>query len=88
MPNPNLLGFYPTDTIQEVAQSLSLDPLGHGAAELLAGNVEYRLHTILQEAKKFMIHGKKTTLGPEDVEYAMEALNVEVRFSCCLVNEL
>lgn len=74
------MGFYPTDTIQEVAQSLSLEPLGPGAADLLAGDVEYRLHLILQEAKKFMIHGKRTTLRPDDVEHAMEALNVEVSF--------
>jgi transcription initiation factor TFIID subunit 6 len=40
--------------------------------------VEYRLHLILQEAKKFMVHGKRQTLLPEDVEHAMEALNVEV----------
>lgn len=25
-----------------------------------------------------MVHGKRSTLMPEDVEYAMEALNVEV----------
>ena len=25
-----------------------------------------------------MVHGKRATLLPEDVEYAMEALNVEV----------
>lgn len=65
-------------TEQEVAQSLPIDPLGPGAADLLAGDVEYRLHFLLQEAKKFMVHGKRTTLTPEDVEYAMEALNVEV----------
>lgn len=40
--------------------------------------MEYRLHLIIQEAKKFMVHGKRATLLPEDVEYAMEALNVEV----------
>lgn len=63
--------------VQEVHQSLPLDPLGPGAADLLAGDVEYRLHFLLQEAKKFMVHGKRTTLLPEDVEHAMEALSVE-----------
>jgi transcription initiation factor TFIID subunit 6 len=71
MPAPQLMGIYPAD-------SLSIDPLGQGAADLLAGDVEYRLHLILQEAKKFMVHGKRQTLLPEDVEHAMEALNVEV----------
>lgn len=52
------------------------------AAELLAGDVEHRLHLILQEAKKFMIHGKRATLTPEDVEHAMDALGVEVSATC------
>ena len=66
------------DFQQEVAQSLPLDVLSPGAAEALAGDVEYRIHLIIQEAKKFMIHGKRGTLLPEDIEHAMEALNVEV----------
>ncbi|ODN79066.1 transcription initiation factor TFIID subunit 6 [Cryptococcus wingfieldii CBS 7118] len=77
MPAPQLMGIYPPDSITDVAQSLPIDPLGPGAAALLAGDVEYRLHLILQEAKKFMVHAKRTVLMPEDVEYAMEALNVE-----------
>lgn len=72
------MGIYPSESIQEVAQSLPLDALGPGAATLLAGDVEYRLHLILQEAKKFMVHAKRSTLMPEDVEHALEALNVEV----------
>ena len=64
--------------IQDVAQSLAIDVLGSGAADLLAADVEYRLHLIVQEAKKFMVHGKRNTLLPEDVEHAMELLNVEV----------
>jgi hypothetical protein len=33
---------------------------------------------IAQEAKKFMVQGKRSTLLPEDIEQAMAALNVEV----------
>ncbi|WVQ96401.1 hypothetical protein IAU59_003506 [Kwoniella sp. CBS 9459] len=77
MPPLQMIGIYPSDSVVEVAQSLPIDPLAQGTAELLAGDVEYRIHLILQEAKKFMTHGKRRTLLPEDVEYAMEALNVE-----------
>ncbi|WWC93104.1 uncharacterized protein L201_008070 [Kwoniella dendrophila CBS 6074] len=77
MPPPQTTGIYPSDSIVEVAQSLPLDPLGQGSADILAGDVEYRLHLILQEAKKFMVNGKRSTLLPEDIEYAMDALNVE-----------
>lgn len=71
---------------QDTAQSLPIDPLGPGAAEVLAGNVEYRLHLICQEAKKFMVHGKRAVMLPQDVEYAMEALNVEVGVEQVLVS--
>lgn len=63
---------------QEVHSALPLDPLGNGTPELLAADVEYRLHLIAQEARKFMVAAKRRTLRPEDVEMAMEAMNVEV----------
>lgn len=62
-----------------MAHSLPIDQLAPGAAEYLAGDVEYRLHLVLQEAKKFMVHSKRTTMLPQDVEHALEVLNVEVR---------
>lgn len=33
-----------------------------------------------QEAQKFMRHAKRTTLMPQDVDYALQALNVQVSF--------
>jgi len=32
-----------------------------------------------------MVAGKRNTLSPEDVEYAMEALNVEVRLPISVI---
>jgi len=61
-----------------VAQSLAIDVLGSGVSDLLAADVEYRIHLVAQEAKKFMVQGKRSTLLPEDIEQAMAALNVEV----------
>jgi transcription initiation factor TFIID subunit 6 len=93
MPPPKVIGIYPPDTVtvrtslassireltdQDVAQSLAIDVLGPGVSDLLAADVEYRIHLIAQEAKKFMVHGKRSTLSPEDIEQAMAALNVEV----------
>lgn len=68
----------PLTAIQEASHSLALDPLAPGVADILASDIEHKLHLIIQEARKFMVHGKRGTLMPEDVEYAMEALNVEV----------
>ena len=93
MPAPKVVGIYPPDTVtvrlftsrlsslltnQDVAQSLAIDVLGSGVSDLLAADVEYRIHLIAQEAKKFMVQGKRSTLLPEDIEQAMAALNVEV----------
>ena len=69
---------------QDVAQSLAIDVLGPGVSDLLAADVEYRIHLIAQEAKKFMVQGKRSTLLPEDIEQAMAALNVEVSMFSCL----
>jgi hypothetical protein len=60
---------------------LAIDVLGSGVSDLLAADVEYRIHLIAQEAKKFMVQGKRSTLLPEDIEQAMAALNVEVSLS-------
>lgn len=47
----------------------------------LAQDTEYRVREVIQEASKFMIHGKRTKLSVEDVNYALEARNVEVIIS-------
>jgi transcription initiation factor TFIID subunit 6 len=87
---PTVMGVYPPDSVlvsfaagrpltpQEVASSLPIDPLAPGSSDLLASDLEYRIHLIIQEARKFMYHSHRTTLLSEDIEYAMEALNVEV----------
>jgi transcription initiation factor TFIID subunit 6 len=71
--------------MQDIAQSLAIDVLGSGVSDLLAADVEYRIHLIAQEAKKFMIQGNRTTLLPEDIEDAMAVLNVEVSKGLVLV---
>ncbi|ORY35025.1 hypothetical protein BCR39DRAFT_516221 [Naematelia encephala] len=77
MTAPATLGIYPTESVQEVASSLPLDPLTPAALTSLAADIEYRLHLITQEAKKFMVHAKRGTLRSEDIDHALEALNVE-----------
>lgn len=44
----------------------------------MAGDVEYRLNLVIQEAQKFMRHAKRTTMVPGDIDYALQALNVQV----------
>jgi transcription initiation factor TFIID subunit 6 len=44
---------------------------------MLASDVEYRIHQILEEAAKFMRHGKRTTLSTADIDQALRILNIE-----------
>ena len=46
-------------------------------ANALAGDVEFRLHQIIQEAAKFMHHARRTKLKVEDIDYALKAKNIE-----------
>ncbi|KAG8939596.1 hypothetical protein FRC00_013742, partial [Tulasnella sp. 408] len=46
-------------------------------AAMLANDVEYRLHQIIDEASRFTRHGKRTTLTTTDVDQAFRVLNIE-----------
>ena len=65
--------------LQDVAESLAIDKISEETCQAIAGDVEYRLNLIIQEAHKFMRHAKRTTMMPEDIDYALQALNVQVR---------
>ncbi|MCO5575846.1 hypothetical protein L7F22_029651 [Adiantum nelumboides] len=54
---------YPTDSVQDVAESLGLPPLKESVAAALASDVEYRLRQVVQDASKFMRHAKRAQLG-------------------------
>jgi transcription initiation factor TFIID subunit 6 len=76
----NAFSVYPTDTVQDVAESLGLPPLNGGVAALLAADVEYRIRQVVQDASKFMRHGKRTQLRVTDVDRALRQRNIEPIF--------
>lgn len=71
-------GIYHADSIKDVAESLGISNLPDGVAAMLANDVEYRLHQIIDEASRFTRHGKRTTLTTTDVDQAFRVLNIEV----------
>ncbi|CAO1628089.1 unnamed protein product [Sympodiomycopsis kandeliae] len=74
-PPPSL---FPSTTVQHVAQtSLSLPPLKDNVASALAADTEHRIRLILQDAAKFMKHGKRDKLTTEDVKRALEVKGME-----------
>ncbi|KAF1834119.1 TATA-binding protein-associated-factor [Decorospora gaudefroyi] len=65
------------DNVRDVAESVGIASLADNVVEELARDVDFRLAQLLEEALKFMRHGKRTTLSTQDVSNALKVLNVE-----------
>ncbi|KAF9200739.1 hypothetical protein BGZ49_009015 [Haplosporangium sp. Z 27] len=61
----------------DIAESVGIPNLKDDVASSLAQDVEYRIHEIVQEAMKFMRHGKRTKLTVDDINNALRVRNVE-----------
>ncbi|KAF9582783.1 hypothetical protein BGW38_010763 [Lunasporangiospora selenospora] len=61
----------------DIAESVGITNLKDEVAMSLAQDVEYRIHEIVQEAMKFMRHGKRTKLTVDDINNALRVRNVE-----------
>lgn len=74
-PPPSL---FPPTTVQHVAStSLGLPALKDNVASALAADTEHRLRLILQDAEKFMRHGKRSMLTADDVKRSLELKGME-----------
>lgn len=62
---------------QNAAEGVGIGNLPDEVGQALAGDVEYRLHQVMEEAAKFMSHGKRSRLTVSDVDYALQALNMD-----------
>ncbi|TIC21859.1 TAF-domain-containing protein [Wallemia mellicola] len=81
-PRPEIqAGIYPTEVIRDVAESVGITGLTDTVATGLAGDVEYRITLLIEEASKFMKHSKRTALLPCDIENALKVLNIEPLYS-------
>ncbi|KAL7751824.1 histone H4-like TAF Taf6, SAGA complex subunit [Sorochytrium milnesiophthora] len=65
------------DFVKITAESIGMSGIKDDVASQLIQDVEYRLREVLQEAKKFMRHSRRTILLPEDVNSALSVKNVE-----------
>ncbi|KAF2734362.1 TAF-domain-containing protein [Polyplosphaeria fusca] len=65
------------ENVRDVAESVGIASLAPNVGDELARDVDYRLAQVLEEAVKFMRHGKRTTLSTHDVSNALKVLNVE-----------
>ena len=65
------------DTIRDIAESVGVPSLNKDTITALCRDVEYRISQVLEEAIKFMRHGKRTILWSQDISNALRVLEVE-----------
>lgn len=65
------------ENIRDVAESVGIPVLNKDVSDNLARDVEFRISQVLEEALKFMRHGRRTTLTTQDITHALRVLDVE-----------
>lgn len=68
----------PIESMKMMAESVGVAGLSDAAAKEVADEVNFRLKTIIQDAVKFMHHGKRKKLSTNDVDHALKIKNIEV----------
>ncbi|XP_054272935.1 transcription initiation factor TFIID subunit 6-like isoform X2 [Macrosteles quadrilineatus] len=65
------------DTMKTIAESIGIGSLPDEGARELAEDITYRLKHVIQDAAKFMHHGKRIKLSTSDVDNALKSKNIE-----------
>lgn len=66
-----------SDTVRDAAEAIGIGTLSDDVSKAMAMDVEYRLHEVIEQARKFMRHSKRRTLTTRDISAALKVLNVE-----------
>ncbi|XP_011301175.1 transcription initiation factor TFIID subunit 6-like [Fopius arisanus] len=65
------------ESMKVIAESIGVGNLPDEAAKDLAEDASYRLKEIIQDAAKFMRHGKRQRLTSHDIDHALKIKNIE-----------
>ncbi|XP_032669531.1 transcription initiation factor TFIID subunit 6-like [Odontomachus brunneus] len=65
------------ESIKVIAESIGVGNFPDEAAKELAEDVSYRLKEIVQDAAKFMRHGKRKRMTTYDIDHSLKVRNIE-----------
>lgn len=65
------------ENVKDIAESVGITNLPDDATRAMVLDIEFRLCQVLEEALKFMRHGKRTTLTTQDISQSLKTLGVE-----------
>lgn len=68
------------ESMKVIAESIGVGNLPDEAAKDLAEDVSYRLKEIIQDAAKFMRHGKRKRMSTQDIDLALKIKNIEPNY--------
>ncbi|XP_044752034.1 transcription initiation factor TFIID subunit 6 [Coccinella septempunctata] len=68
------------ESIKVIAESIGIASLQDEAAKEMTDEISFRLKHLIQDAAKFMHHGKRVKLMPSDIECALRSKNLEPQF--------
>lgn len=68
----------PMESMKMMAESVGVAGLSDAAAKEVADEINFRLKTVIQDAIKFMHHGKRKKLSTGDIDHALKIKNIEV----------
>ena len=66
-----------SESVKDIAESVGIPNLNKDTTTALCRDVEYRISQVLEEALKFMRHGKRTILWSQDISQALKVLDIE-----------
>lgn len=68
------------ESIKVIAESIGVANLPDDAAKELADDISYKIKKIVEDASKFMNHGKRTKLCLGDIDQSLKIRNLEPQY--------
>lgn len=68
------------ESMKVIAESIGVGSLPDDAAKELADDISFKLKQIVQDANKFMHHGKRVKLSINDIDHALKVRNIEPQY--------